>query len=69
MIVYKKAGVIMATKLYPYRAECDKSGMIVHFKARDTKDAENKLMATVAYWQSSKKYKTTIKDWVISQED
>lgn len=59
----------MATKLYPYRAECDKSGMIVHFKARNTKDAENKLMATVAYWQSAKKYKTTVKDWMISQEN
>jgi hypothetical protein len=43
--------------------------MIVHFKARDTKDAENKLMATVAYWQSAKRYKTTVKDWAISQED
>ena len=59
----------MATKLYPYRAECDKSGMIMHFKARDAKDAEAKLISSVAYWQSAKKFKTNTKDWVISQEE
>ena len=59
----------MATKLYNYRAECDKAGVIIHLKARDDKDAANKLVGTVGYWQAQKKFKTKIKDWQIEKEE
>ena len=59
----------MATKLYPYRAECGKAGVVVHLKARNEKDAEDKLVSSVAYWQAAKRHKTNRKDWVISLEE
>lgn len=58
----------MATKLYPYKAECDKAGVIIHFKARDDKDAKDKLISSVGYWQAQKKYKTKTEDWTIIKE-
>lgn len=61
----------MATKLYIYRADCAKAGICVVIKARDEKDAYDKLVGTVGYWQAQKRHKTSKKDWVITkaQED
>ena len=54
--------------VHSYRAECDKSGMVAHFKATDDKDARDKLISNVVYWQAQKKYKTNIDDWKIEKE-
>jgi hypothetical protein len=59
----------MATKLYPYRAECEKAGVAIYLHARDDKDAGNKLIGHPGYWQAAKKFKTNIKDWDIKKEN
>ena len=58
----------MATKLYPYKAECEKAGVAIYLHARDNKDAFEKLLGHPGYWQAQKKFKTTRTDWEIHKE-
>lgn len=57
----------MATKLYPYRAECEKAGVAIYFLARNEKDAIDKLVGHPGYWQAQKKFKTNRNDWIITK--
>lgn len=50
-----------------YRAECDKAGVVVHLKADNKKDAEDKLISSAAYWQANKRHKTRLSDWNIEK--
>ena len=59
----------MATKLYPYKADCDKAGVIIHFKARDDKDARERLQKMVEYSRAQRKHKCGPKDWIVSKEE
>ena len=58
----------MATKLYPYKASCEKAGVTIYFKARDDKDAVDKLVSNIGYWQAQKKHKTNRNDWIIEKD-
>ena len=57
----------MATKLYPYRAECEKAGVAIYFLARNEKEAIEKLVSHPGYWQAQKKFKTNRNDWIITE--
>lgn len=58
----------MATKLYSYRCECDKAGVAIYVRARNDKDALDKLVGHPGYWQAQKKFKVTKSDWKIEKE-
>ena len=58
----------MATKLYPYKAECDKAGVLIVSSFEMNNDAKDKLISSVGYWQAQKKYKTKTEDWTIIKE-
>ena len=58
-----------ANALDIYHAECEKAGIGITIKARDEKDAYDKLVSTVGYWQAQKRHKTSKKDWTITKED
>ena len=58
----------MPTKIYSYRCECDKAGVAIYVKARDTKDAWNKLVGHPGYWQAQKKFKVAKSDWKVERE-
>lgn len=59
----------MATKLYPFAADSDKAGVIIHLHARDEKDAWERLSSHPGYLQAQRKHKTTRSDWKISKEE
>lgn len=58
----------MATKLYSYRCACEKAGVAVYVKARNDKDAYDKLLGTPGYWQAQKKFKVSKADWTVEKE-
>lgn len=58
----------MATKLYSYRCECEKAGVAIYVRARNKKDAYDKLIAHPGYWQAQKKFKVQKSDWKIEEE-
>lgn len=58
----------MATKLYPYKADCEKAGVAIYLRARNEKDAMDKLIRHPGYWQAQKKFKTNRNDWIITEE-
>lgn len=59
----------MATKLYPYKADCEKAGVAIYLRARNEKDAMDKLVGHPGYWKAQKKFKTNKNDWIITKEN
>jgi hypothetical protein len=58
----------MPTKLYSYRCECDKAGVAIYVRARNDKDAFDKLIGHPGYWQAQKKFKVNKADWKVEKE-
>ena len=59
----------MTTKLYPFKADCDKAGVIIHLHARSIEDAYDRLTSHPGYLQAQRKHKTNKSDWIISKEE
>lgn len=51
-----------------YKAECDKTGVIIHFKAMNEEQAWKILMETHEYRRALKKQKATKNDWKLEEE-
>ena len=56
------------TKLYKYKAECEVAGVIIHYRARDDKDAVEALTKMAEYKRIQRKYKTNANDWIVCKE-
>lgn len=58
----------MPTKLYKYKAECEVAGVIIHYRARDDKDAVDALTKMAEYKRIQRKYKTNASNWIVCKE-
>lgn len=51
-----------------YKAECDKTGVIIHFKAMNEEQAWKLLMEMHEYRRAFKKHKATKNDWILEED-